>query len=73
MRILTPAEQREIQKLKDDLTRFADPASGIDLPDTLTIQIPYEKRGMWLNVMDITLQTNDALVLDWRHYGVMEA
>lgn len=68
MRILTPPEQREIEKLKDDLTKFASPDCGIDLPDALTVQIPYEKREMWLNVMDIVLQANDAMTMEWQRY-----
>jgi hypothetical protein len=72
MRILTPPEQREIQKLKDDLARFTDPNCGIELPDTLTIQIPYEKREMWLNVMSIVLQANDAMTKEWQRYPVLD-
>ena len=66
MRILTPTELREIQRLKDDLARFVNPNS-----DTLTVQIPYEKREMWLNVLTVALQANDALSREWSKYEVV--
>lgn len=66
MQILTPPEQREVEKLKADVARLLPPRSGIDLPATVTLEIPYEKREMWLNVLGIVLQTNEALRQEWR-------
>lgn len=58
MRILTNSEQRQMETLKRELTDMP--------PDGLELFISIEERETWLNLLDIIMQANDAMRLEWR-------
>lgn len=54
MRLLTPQEQRELEALKRSLY-VAD----------ATVEIREENREMWINVLEMVLQTQEAMKAAW--------
>lgn len=69
MRILTPIEQREIERLKnlilaDKIDRIEFQASFGASEDKI-FHLP-EERELWLNLLDMVLQTNAAMQNEWR-------
>lgn len=69
MRILTPDEARQIQRLKDLIT--ADKIDRIHFQaafgwdDDFIWSLP-ENRELWLGLLEMILQTNEALSLAWK-------
>jgi len=74
MRILTPIEQREVEKVKDMIVKghgetednWIDDMHG----DVLNIDlVSKSNRELWLNILDLALQANDAMKEAWRRTG----
>jgi len=75
MRQLTPAEAREVQRVKDMIvkdyggngTNWIDSMHGsvlsVDLVDTAN-------KELWLNILDLALSQNETIKKDWfKSYG----
>lgn len=60
MRILTPTEQREVERIKQSISKLYFPT------DDVTIVIDYHYKELWLNILDLALQQNDAMKESWR-------
>lgn len=55
MRILTPQEQRELEALRRSLYSA-----------NATIEVCDSNREMWLNILEMVLQTQEAMKAAWR-------
>jgi len=64
MRILTPAELRQIQAVKWLVTEIHNPTVVAD--GVYHIEVTSENRGLWLNILDLALQQNEAMREAWR-------
>lgn len=63
MRILTPAEVREVERIRREIKE----ADYIEIHGKMLEIVPLsEHREFWLNVLDMALQANEAMLLAWR-------
>lgn len=60
MRILTPAESRQLEIVKQSIVKLYHHT------DDVTITIDIQNRELWLNILDIVLQSNDVMKQAWR-------
>jgi len=68
MRILTPAEQREVERIKSKMT--TGEIIGIDLyTEHDNLVVTTLNKELWLNILDLALQANDAMKDAWRRTG----
>jgi len=58
MRILTPNEQRQVEQFRDEVVKMPD--------DGIELFIPLTERELWLNILDMVLQTQDAMKAAWQ-------
>lgn len=56
MRLLTPNEQRQVEQLKQ----------AVKGHESLTIVINSDDKELWLNILDMVLQTQDAMKTAWQ-------
>lgn len=70
MRILTPAEVREVEKIRNLLVVGHGETETVWIDDfhgpVLNISLEDENKELWLNVLDMALQANEAMLLAWR-------
>lgn len=65
MRLLTPSEQREIEQLKkhvEDVRQY----QGEHSTKYFSITVEPTNADFWLNILDMVLQTQDALKVAWQ-------
>lgn len=59
MRILTPSEVRQIEGMKQEIAR-------VKQGNEVTVSITPSNAELWLNLLEMVLQTNAALGIAWR-------
>jgi len=65
MRILTPAEQREVERIKGKMT--TGEITGIDLyTEQDNLVVTTLNKELWLNILDLALQANEAMKTEWQ-------
>ncbi len=64
MRILTPAEVRQVEVIKWLVTELHNPSVVAD--NTYRIEVNSENRELWLNILDLALQQSESLKEEWR-------
>lgn len=68
MRILTPAELRQLQSVKDLIIKCYGNYAGVAYcnEDDVVIILDDDNRELWLNILDMALKQNEAMKISWQ-------
>lgn len=68
MRLLTPAELRQIQSVKDLIIKCYGNYAGVAYcnEDGVVIVLDDDNRELWLNILDMALQQQESMRDAWR-------